>query len=259
MAESSVPRARYPVGPQGHGARTGCAAMDRTSTAGDPSDDHGAPSVASSIAAALRGDATAQDRLAAFVDRARDERDGTAIEAVAGPVAAEAAAGSRPALELLLFLVERCRLSDAALWSVLTDPHAVDDARQETVVAVVRGMSTFRGKARFTTWLHRVARNAAMRVVRERRKGAGEGPPDENVSGLSRSLSSVVADRVQVERAIDSLPTLFRDPLVLREFDQLEYEAIAQRLSLPLGTVRSRIARARARLACALTDSIPAT
>ena len=232
--------------------------MDKPPTAGD-SDDPDSPSSASLIAAALRGDTAAQDRLTALVERARDDRDGATIEAVAGPVAAEAAAGSQEALELLLYLVERCRLADAALWSVLTDPHAVDDARQETVVAVVRGVATFRGEARFTTWLHRVARNTAMRVVRERHKSAGEGPPDENMSGLTRSLSSVVADRVQVERAIDNLPSLFRDPLVLREFDQLEYEAIAQRLSLPLGTVRSRIARARARLACELSDSIPAS
>jgi hypothetical protein len=72
------------------------------------------------------------DRLQPLVD----ERDWAGVEAVVGPVAQDAAAGSNDALELLLYLVDRCRLSYGPIWSVLSDPIAVEDAAQETVVAV---------------------------------------------------------------------------------------------------------------------------
>jgi RNA polymerase sigma-70 factor (ECF subfamily) len=77
----------------------------------------------------------------------------------------------------------------------------------------------------------------------------------EDRSGITRSLSSLVTDRVALDQAIEALPAVFREALLLREVDQLEYEEIGQRLDLPPGTVRSRIARARARLAVTLREA----
>ncbi|MGH8985413.1 MAG: RNA polymerase sigma factor [Acidimicrobiia bacterium] len=201
------------------------------------------------------GEIDARDELGDRLQPLVDERDWAGVEAVVGPVARDAAAGSSDALELLLYLVDRCRLSYGPIWSVLSDPIAVEDAAQETAVAVMRGIHTFRGEARFTTWLHRVARNSAIATVAQRRKHEGASEPTETVSGITRSLSSLVTDRVALDRAIDDLPPVFREALVLREVDQLEYDEIGERLSLPPGTVRSRIARARARLAVSLREA----
>jgi RNA polymerase sigma-70 factor, ECF subfamily len=184
-----------------------------------------------------------------------DARDWAGVDAVVGPMARAAAGGSGESLEQLLYLVDRYRLAHGAIWSVLSDPYTVEDAAQETVVAVTRGIHTFRSEARFTTWLHRVARNAAMATVRQGRRYEPDGAIPEDRSGITRSLSSLVTDRVALDQAIEALPAVFREALLLREVDQLEYEEIGERLDLPPGTVRSRIARARARLAVTLREA----
>jgi RNA polymerase sigma-70 factor (ECF subfamily) len=197
----------------------------------------------------------ARDDLVAQLQQQVDARDWAGVDTVIGPIAQDAAAGSKESLELLLYLIDRCRLTHGAIWSVLSDPVVVEDAAQETVVAVTRGIQTFRGDARFTTWLYRVAHNSAMATVKQRLGDESTAEVPENLSGMTRSLSSLVTDRVALDQAIDSLPAVFREALLLREVDQLEYEEIGERLELPLGTVRSRIARARARLAVTLRES----
>jgi RNA polymerase sigma-70 factor (ECF subfamily) len=192
---------------------------------------------------------------AAALQRLVDQRDWAGVEREIGPIARAAAGGSSEALERLLYLVDRCRLAYGPIWSVLSDPDAVEDAAQETIVAVTRGIQTFRGDARFTSWLYRVARNAAMANLRARRDDAPLTEAPEPLAGVTRSLSSIVTDRVALDRAIDALPSEFRDALTLRERDQLQYEEIADRLGVPIGTARSRISRARARLATSLREA----
>jgi RNA polymerase sigma-70 factor (ECF subfamily) len=204
--------------------------------------------VTGSAAGRPEDDATALQRLV-------DDRDWAGVELELGPLARAAAAGSGEALERLLYLVDRCRLAYPPIWSVLSDPDLVEDAAQETVVAVTRGIQTFRGDSRFTTWLYRVARNAAMATLRSARADAPLSEAPEQLSGMTRSLSSIVTDRVALDRAIDALPSEFRDALTLRERDQLQYEEIATRLGVPIGTARSRISRARARLATSLREA----
>jgi RNA polymerase sigma-70 factor (ECF subfamily) len=192
---------------------------------------------------------------ATAVQRLVDEQDWAGVERAVGPLARAAAGGSDEALERLLYVVDRCRLAYPPLWAVLSDPDLVDDAAQETVVAVTRGIQTFRGDSRFTTWLYRVARNAAMATLRQARADAPLSEASEQLSGMTRSLSSIVTDRVALDRAIDALPSEFRVALTLRERDQLQYEEIATRLGVPIGTARSRISRARARLATSLREA----
>jgi RNA polymerase sigma-70 factor (ECF subfamily) len=192
---------------------------------------------------------------AAGLQQLVDEQEWAGVEQVLGPLALAAAGGSDAALERLLYLVDRCRLAYAPIWSVVSDPNLVEDAAQETVVAVTRGIQTFRGDSRFTTWLYRVARHAAIATLRTARADAALSEAPEQLSGMTRSLSSIVTDRVALDRAIDALPSEFRDALTLRERDQLQYEEIASRLGVPIGTARSRISRARARLATSLREA----
>jgi RNA polymerase sigma-70 factor, ECF subfamily len=195
------------------------------------------------------------DDAADLIQRLVDERDWAGVEAQIGPIARAAASGSDEDLERLLYLIDRGRLAYGAIWSVLSDADAVEDAAQETVVAVTRGIHTFRGEGRFTSWLYRVARNAAIATLKSERRDEPLEAASDLPSGLTRSLSSVVTDRIALDRAIAELPPVYREALELRERDQLEYEEIAVRLDVPIGTARSRIARARARLAVSLREA----
>ncbi|BCY10623.1 hypothetical protein L3i22_057110 [Actinoplanes sp. L3-i22] len=127
---------------------------------------------------------------------------------------------------------------------MLADAADVDDAAQETLIAVARGIHTFEGRSRFSSWLHRVAVNAALEVLR-RKTRAGVPADEVPETGALRRMSSVAATRMDVENALNRLPEQYREALRLREFEQRSYEEIADLLHLPVGTVRSRISRAR--------------
>lgn len=160
------------------------------------------------------------------------------------------AQGAVPATELLLELVHRHRIAHPAITSLLVDPADIEDAAQLTLIAVMEKISQFEGRSRFQTWVRAIARNEALQVLR--RKQRKTEPATDDVperAAFSRRLSSVVADELAVRQALDRLPEPYREALVLREFDQLGYDEIADRLEVPVGTVRSRIARARDLLA----------
>jgi len=137
-----------------------------------------------------------------------------------------------------------------------------DDATQEAVLAVVRGLPRFDGRAAFTTWSYRVATNACLDELRRRGRrpvpveavgdergdpggATGAGPAADPRPGVA----DAVADRLEVDAALATLPIEFRAPVVLRDLCQLDYAEIAETLGIPPGTVRSRIARGRAALA----------
>ncbi|WP_436533478.1 sigma-70 family RNA polymerase sigma factor [Actinoplanes sp. HUAS TT8] len=160
-------------------------------------------------------------------------------------LAERAAAGSRTDLQELLHRIHVRRLAHAGARRVLADAADVEDAAQETLIAVARGIHTFEGRSRFTSWLHRIAVNAALEIVR--RKSRAGSPTDEppELGATLRRMSSVAATRMDVDNALRRLPDEYREALRLREFDQRSYEEIADLLHLPIGTVRSRISRAR--------------
>ena len=197
--------------------------------------------------------------IAQLVDGSRSARrviDEEIDRSLAGPGGGElidqlaSAAGTSPAaLEALLGTIQRHGLAQAAIRSLLTDEDDVDDVEQSVLAVVAFRVGGFRGDARFTTWLHRVARNEALMLLRTRsRRPAtdtiGDGPEPIQVGYLGR-LSSLVGDRDLVDRALDALPTPYREVLVLREVDGLEYAEIARRLDIAVGTVRSRLHKAR--------------
>jgi RNA polymerase sigma-70 factor, ECF subfamily len=134
----------------------------------------------------------------------------------------------------------------------------MDEARdvvQEALTQAFRRLSTFRSSSAFYTWLYRIAMNTAASRRRRRRivvsldyvrESAGEEPTDDGPAPSDR-LEREERCRC-VQRAITGLNEEQRAVLVLREIEGMRYEDIAATLSLPVGTVRSRLHRARSQL-----------
>jgi RNA polymerase sigma-70 factor (ECF subfamily) len=129
------------------------------------------------------------------------------------------------------------------------------DATQEALIAIVRGLPRFDGRAAFSTWAYRVATNACLDELRRRRRRPVSGLDDELLdaradggvvepTGIDR-----VPDRLAIDAALARIPEEFRVAVVLRDVGDLDYAEIAEVLGIPPGTVRSRIARGRTLLA----------
>ncbi len=169
-------------------------------------------------------------------------------------LAKAAASGDRAALDVLL------RRHQELVWRVCRKLCANDadalDATQEALVSVARRIDRFDGRSAFTTWLYRVATNAALDELRRRRRRpepVEELPVLAGGSGSALDHSGALADRMALDAAMATLTPEFRAPIVLRDVAGLDYAAIADALDIPPGTVRSRIARARSQLAELLT------
>lgn len=174
----------------------------------------------------------------------RDDTDDTDAA-----LAARAAAGDRPAIEALLG--RHFDRIHAICRRVTANADDALDATQEALLAVTRGIGRYDGRAAFTTWLYRVATNAALDEVRRRsrRPLPVESLPETPASG---GLEGRVEARIDVDAALATLAPEFRAAVVLRDLCDLDYSEIAAALGVPLGTVRSRIARGRAALANAI-------
>ena len=140
-----------------------------------------------------------------------------------------------------------------------------EEAAQETFLAAWQGLPGFRGDASFSTWLYRLASNAATDLLRrEGRRSSRAGPsldddeswvelPDSGPSPQALAEQSEL--KGQIETALQKLSPDHRQVLILREIHQLSYEEISAALSLDTGTVKSRISRARSRLRKILLQS----
>ncbi len=125
------------------------------------------------------------------------------------------------------------------------------DATQEALIAIVRGISRFDGRSAFGTWAYRVATNACLDEIRRRSRRPVPGLVEAAVTtagATDRDPSDVTAERVDIDRALAVLPEPFRTAVVLRDVAGFDYATIAKVLNIAPGTVRSRIARGRARL-----------
>lgn len=139
----------------------------------------------------------------------------------------------------------------------LSNRAEVEDITQEVFIKAFRGLPGFRGESAFYTWLYRIAVNTAKNYLESqgrRPPGAGIDIESAEVLDSMESLRDVatperdmltgeIADTVN--RAIAALPPDLRTAITLRDLDGLSYEEIAQVMDCPIGTVRSRIFRAR--------------
>ena len=140
---------------------------------------------------------------------------------------------------------------------LLRDPTEAEDVAQEAFVKAYRALGSFRGDSAFYTWLYRIAVNTARNAIASRQRR-----PLDYEAELSESEQSNLASRlrhtdtpeatalseeirVTVNEAIEQLPEDLRTAIVLREVEGLSYEEIAAAMDCPVGTVRSRIFRAR--------------
>lgn len=169
-------------------------------------------------------------------------------------LAARAARGDHHALDALLDRhVQRVY---AVCIRIVGNRDDALDATQDALIAVARGIRRFNGSSSFTTWLYRVATNAALDEVRRRaRRPLPFGTLPERV--VDASVETRVDDQLMIDDALRSVPVEFRAALVLRDLADLDYAQIGAILDIPAGTVRSRIARGRAALARALPDAAP--
>jgi RNA polymerase sigma-70 factor (ECF subfamily) len=138
------------------------------------------------------------------------------------------------------------------------NPAEAEDIAQEAFIKAYRALPQFRGESAFYTWLYRIAINTAKNAVVSRDRNPVEydldrGNTDESYDMQGRMKDSetpeglVLTDEIRstVNAAIDSLPDDLRTAIVLRELEGLSYEEIAEAMACPVGTVRSRIFRAR--------------
>jgi RNA polymerase sigma-70 factor (ECF subfamily) len=181
----------------------------------------------------------------------RSRTDRAALAEVLDPLARAAADGDQAALEQVLWAVDELRLARPTISALLLDESDADDVHQEVLIAVAEGIGRFRGEGRFTTWLHPVARNKAVDALRRRRDGRALADTD----AVAR-ISSLIATRTVLDEAIAGIPDPYRDAVVLRDVEGLTYEQVAQRLDVPLNTVRTRISRGRAIAAARLSGAV---
>ena len=138
----------------------------------------------------------------------------------------------------------------------VSDAGEVEDVTQEALIKAYRALGKFRGDSAFYTWLYRIAANAAKNhlVAKGRRPGGDAtiedaegfdegGMLSESASPEALAMGGELAE--VVESALNALPGELKAALMLREFDGLSYDDIADVLGCPVGTVRSRIFRAR--------------
>ena len=145
---------------------------------------------------------------------------------------------------------------------LVRDPAEVEDVAQETFIKAYRALPNFRGDSAFYTWLYRIGINTAKNwlvangrrtptsteVDSEEAESYEEGDLLRDVDTPERlMMSRQIADTVNA--AVDKLPDDLRTAITLREIDGLSYEEIAQMMGCPIGTVRSRIFRAREAIA----------
>ena len=155
----------------------------------------------------------------------------------------------------LLVLKYQGRIA-ALISRYVSDAGELEDVTQEAFIKAYRALGKFRGDSAFYTWLYRIAANAAKNhlVAKGRRPGAdatiedaegfGEGGMlSESASPEALAMGGELAE--VVESALNALPDELKAALMLREFDGLSYDDIADVLGCPVGTVRSRIFRAR--------------
>ncbi|MBE7941954.1 MULTISPECIES: RNA polymerase sigma factor RpoE [Ramlibacter] len=169
-------------------------------------------------------------------------------------------AGDQRAFGLLVLKYQR-RI-ERLVGRMVRDTDLVEDIAQETFIRAYRALAQFRGEAQFYTWLYRIAVNTAKKALVDLRRDPlvsetalrGGSDEEDETSSVENELTSaetpetVLAAKeiaATVNSAMEALPEELRQAVTLREIEGLSYEEIAEVMDCPIGTVRSRIFRAR--------------
>lgn len=176
-------------------------------------------------------------------------------------------AGDKAAFDLLVLKYQRKILR--LLSRMLRDQSEIEDVMQEAFIKAYRALPQFRGDSAFYTWLYRIAINTARNWMasQSRRPSSPslhqseDGETFDEIDNLidNNTPESLLASREiaeSVNETIQALPAELRTAIVLREIEGLSYEEIAQAMGCPIGTVRSRIFRAREAIASKLRPII---
>jgi RNA polymerase sigma-70 factor (ECF subfamily) len=168
-------------------------------------------------------------------------------------------AGDQKAYELLVLKYQR-RI-ERLIGRMVRDTNLVEDIAQETFIRAYRALAQFRGEAQFYTWLYRIAVNTAKKALGDLKRdplvsenALRGGDEEDETSAVENELTTaetpetVLAAKeiaAAVNSAMEALPEELRQAVTLREIEGLSYEEIAEVMNCPIGTVRSRIFRAR--------------
>ncbi len=150
---------------------------------------------------------------------------------------AQAAGGDADAF--LQLIRPHDRALRALAYRILADRHLMDDALQDAYLAAFRSLPRFRGDSSFRTWIFRIAHNACIDIIRRRREL-------DEVDEIPGDRFDDLADlRLDLVDALDAIPVTHRAVLLLVDLHGFDYSAAAEILGVPVGTVRSRLSRAR--------------
>jgi RNA polymerase sigma-70 factor (ECF subfamily) len=195
------------------------------------------------------------------------------IDDVDAALVERAKRGDTRAFEMLV--VKYQRRIERLIARMVRDVDLVQDIAQETFIRAYRAMPQFRGESAFYTWLYRIAVNTAKKALGDLKRDllvtettlAGNSDDDDETSRVERELTdgatpeALLASKQiaqTVNAAIEALSDDLRQAITLREIEGLSYEEISELMHCPIGTVRSRIFRAREAIALRLRPLIDA-
>jgi RNA polymerase sigma-70 factor, ECF subfamily len=166
-------------------------------------------------------------------------------------------------------LIERCRSGDDAafgelvgrykdlvyglIYRMIPDRSAVDDLAQDVFLKVHRGIPYFRGEARLSTWMFRIVQNVCVQWRSDRRQEARfEAPPPEQTPrreyGAEDAAFGDIETRDRLSKAMARLPSNYQLLIAAHYLRGVQYDALAEALNIPLGTVKTHLYRAKRRL-----------
>ena len=147
-----------------------------------------------------------------------------------------------------------------ARWLTRND-HDAEDAVQEAYLRAFRSFDGFRGVSEGRTWLLTIVRNTCYTRLKQDRMAELTDAFDEEIHSVEAEAGNPEAFLVErgnaqrLRRALEELPAEFREVIVLRELEEMSYQQIAELVAIPIGTVMSRLARARRRLRLLMMNS----
>ncbi|MBQ9920763.1 MAG: sigma-70 family RNA polymerase sigma factor [Clostridia bacterium] len=176
--------------------------------------------------------------------------------------------GDSEAFGGLVALYEK-RIYSFAL-GMLSDPDDAFDVSQDTFLKAYRSLNSFKGESSFYTWLYAICRNCCYDYIKQRsrrmKKNISLSEYENDDDGAMVEIPDTASQpdlvlekkqaREKIIEAVASLPEKHREIIVLRDFEDLSYEQIAEALDISEGTVKSRLSRARMKLQAILADKI---